>query len=116
MKNIEKTEITIAKLLKAGVLLSAAITLIGLVLFLVTGSGGYDGAFPKSLPAIWTGLLALKPYAVIMLGVLILILTPFFRVGVSIVVFLREKDLLYTVISVFVFLVLIVSLVLGKAE
>jgi uncharacterized membrane protein len=116
-KDIEKTEITIAKLLTVGVLTSATVILIGLALYLITGSGGYDGnAFPTSPAAIWTGLLALKPFAVILFGVLLLILTPFFRVGVSVIVFFREKDMLYVAITSFVFLVLIVSLILGKVE
>ncbi len=116
-KETERTELTIARLLKVGVILSAAVILIGLILYLVTGTGGYDGgAFPTNLLLILQGLLSLKPYAVILAGLLILILTPFFRVGVSIIVFVREKDMLYVVITSAVFLILIISLILGKAE
>ncbi|SHI20740.1 Uncharacterized membrane protein [Sporobacter termitidis DSM 10068] len=116
-KDIERTELTIAKLLKAGVLLSAAIILIGLVLYLATGTGGYGGdAFPTDPLVILQGLAAFKPYAIILLGLFILILTPILRVGVSVIVFIREKDSLYVAITTFVFLVLIVSLLLGKVE
>jgi uncharacterized membrane protein len=116
-KDIERTELKIAKLLTVGVLTSAAVILIGLVMYLVTGSGGYpDGAFPTDPAAILQGLLALRPYAVILLGLFLLILTPIFRVGVSIIVFIREKDKLYVIITSAVFIILIVSLVLGKVE
>ena len=49
-----------------------------------------------------------------MTGVMVLIATPIFRVGVSIIVFAVEKDYLYVKITTVVFLILIVSLVLGK--
>lgn len=115
-KDIENTELKIAKLLTAGVLLSAAIILVGLILYLVTGTGGYPGdTYPTSPIAILEGILALKPYAVILFGLLILVLTPFLRVGVSIIVFAKEKDRLYVIITAVVFLILVVSLVLGKA-
>jgi uncharacterized membrane protein len=111
-----KTELTIAKLLTVGVLTSAAVILLGLVLYLITGNGGYDGGFPMDPLVILRGLLTLKPYAIILTGLFILILTPIFRVCVSILVFIKEKDMLYVAITSFVFLVLLVSLFLGKAE
>ena len=116
-KDVTRTELTIAKLLKVGVLLSAAIIFIGLALYLITGTGGFnDGAFPTDPLAIFNGLLSLKPYAIILIGLFILILTPIMRVGVSIIVFARERDSLYVVITSVVFLILIISLILGKAE
>jgi uncharacterized membrane protein len=116
-KDIECTEIKIARILKAGVLVSAAIILTGLILYFATGTGGYAGdSFPTSPLLILQGIFALKPYAVILFGLLILVLTPFFRVGVSVIVFLKEKDKLYVVITSIVFIILIVSLILGKVE
>lgn len=115
-RTIDEVEVVISRILQVGVLTSAVITLLGLVLFLVTGRSGYSGdTFPKTLPAIFLGLLALKPYAIIMLGLFILILTPVFRVGVSILVFLKEKDTRFVYITGLVFVILIVSFLLGKA-
>ncbi|MGB9809623.1 MAG: DUF1634 domain-containing protein, partial [Caldanaerobacter sp.] len=62
------------------------------------------------------GFLALKPYAVILTGLLLLILTPVFRVAVSIITFLYEKDYTYTFITTLVFIILIISFILGKVE
>lgn len=115
--NIEEVEIIISKSLQIGVLASAAVTLIGFLMFLITGSSGYAGnTFPTNLLVIFQGVAALKPYAIILTGLFILILTPVFRVGVSIIVFMKEKDYLYVKITAVVFAILIVSFLLGKVE
>jgi uncharacterized membrane protein len=114
-KNIEDTEIIISKTLRAGVAISAAITCFGLVLFILTGDSGYPGeTFPSSVSEIVKGLVVFKPYAVMLSGLLILILTPVLRVGVSIVTFIKEKDYMYAAITVTVFVILIISFFLGK--
>lgn len=112
---IEDTEIIISKTLRAGVVLSGAITCLGLVLFLLTGNSGYPGeSFPTSVIEILRGLGTLKPYAVMLSGLFLLILTPVLRVGVSIVTFLKEKDYMYAAITATVFIILIISFLLGK--
>ena len=50
-----------------------------------------------------------------MTGLLILIATPIFRVGISIVIFFVEKDYLYVKITLLVFVILMLSLLMGKA-
>jgi uncharacterized membrane protein len=115
--NIEEVEIIISKSLKIGVLASAAVIFIGFLMFLITGNSGYPGnTFPTNPLLIFQGVAALKPYAIILTGLFILILTPVFRVGVSIIVFLKEKDYLYVKITAVVFAILIVSFLLGKVE
>jgi uncharacterized membrane protein len=47
-------------------------------------SGCNGDYFPKTPTEIFNGVVLLKPYAIILLGLIILILTPVFRVGVSI--------------------------------
>lgn len=112
---IEDAEIVISKTLRAGVALSGAITCLGLVLFLVTGNSGYPGeSFPTSVVEILRGLETLKPYAVMLSGLFLLILTPVLRVGVSIVTFAKEKDYMYAAITSTVFIILIISFLLGK--
>jgi uncharacterized membrane protein len=115
--NIEDVEIVISKCLKIGVLFSAAVMFIGLLMFIITGNSGYpDNTFPTDILVVFDGLVSLKPYAVILTGLLILILTPVFRVGVSIIVFLKEKDYRYVKITALVFAILIISFLIGKAE
>lgn len=114
-KDVEKTELTIAKFLQVCVLLSAAVILLGLALYLITGTGGYENnEYPTNPLSILSGVLALKPFAVMLMGLFILILTPILRVGVSIIVFIKEKDMAFILITSVVFIILTVSLILGK--
>ena len=83
-------------------------------MLLFLGSGYPGNTFPISAPGIVQGLFLLKPYAVILSGLLLLVLTPVFRVGVSILVFAQEKDRLYVAITSIVFVILIISFWLGK--
>ncbi|PFR99347.1 hypothetical protein CN988_19105 [Bacillus thuringiensis] len=114
--NIANVEILISKILRVGVLISGTCITIGLILFLVTGESGYPGdTYPTTLSAIWSGVLAGKAYAIILLSLFLLILTPVFRVGVSLITFWIEKDTLYVIITGIVFTILMISFALGKA-
>lgn len=114
---IEEMEIIISNFLRIGVAASAIVVFIGLLIFLVTGNSGYSGSyFPTTPSEIFSGLILFKSYAIILTGLIILILTPVFRVGVSILVFIKEKDSLYVKITSAVFIILIISFVLGKVE
>ena len=87
---IEEMEIIISNFLRIGVVLSAIIIFIGLSMFLVTGKSGYAGNYYPTNPLeILKGALSLKAYSIILTGLLVLILTPVFRVGVSIIVFAK---------------------------
>ncbi len=115
--NIEDVEIVVSKSLQIGVLTSASIIFIGSLMLLVTGRSGYaNNVYPTNILLILKGAIVLKPYAIILCGLFILILTPVFRVGVSIIVFLKEKDYLYVKITAAVFTILIISFILGKVE
>lgn len=110
-----EVEILVAQSLRFGVLLSAAVILVGLVLFLFSGEGGYPGeSYPTQLKDIFAGALSLKPFAIILAGLVLLICTPIMRVGISVLVFLKEKDWLYVGISSVVFLILISGFFFGK--
>lgn len=114
----------ISTLLVAGVTLSAAVLLTGLALLAVTGRTGYHeslspelilslpraGAYPTSIRGVLQGAVELRPFAVIELGALLLIATPVFRVAASIILFLHERDYLYTVITLVVLSLLIISI------
>jgi uncharacterized membrane protein YfcA len=66
--------------------------------------------FPQTFGEIWTRLLALRPQAVITLGLLLLIATPVVRVAVSIVAFAVEHDRRFVVITTAVLLILLFSI------
>ncbi|GAC1383040.1 MAG: hypothetical protein NVS4B7_01900 [Ktedonobacteraceae bacterium] len=102
-------------ILQAGVLLSAAIILIGLLLLLARSwnlSGQRLQTFPQTLSQVWTGLLVLRPQAIITLGLLLLIATPVMRVAVSIVAFAIERDRRYVAITLAVLTILLFSIFL----
>jgi uncharacterized membrane protein len=113
-----------AAVLLGGIGLSAALVLVGLALIAATGTTGYaeplspqvlirrEAAtpYPTTLGGVLTGVLAGKPFALIELGVLLLIATPVVRVGVSIPLFWQQRDYLYATISLGVLAVLLFGL------
>lgn len=118
----QRIEIIIGSLLRAGVLLAAAVVLIGGVLYEVrhgqeivnyTTFHGEPEAL-KRIPAVVEGVLAFRASAIIQLGLLLLIATPIARVLFSAAAFAIEKDYLYVVITLIVLAVLLYSL-LGSA-
>lgn len=114
-EELDKVELLISKFLRFGVLISAFFILVGLTMFLFTGYSGYDGeTFPTAMPDVLNGFILLKPYGIISFGLILLILTPVFRVAVSIVVFIKAKDYLYAKITAVVLFILILSFALGK--
>ncbi|SDG30223.1 Uncharacterized membrane protein [Fontibacillus panacisegetis] len=110
-----EVELVISKMLRIGVLIAGAVIVIGLLQYLITGESGYPGdTFPTTFGGIFEGLFQLKAMAVIETGLLLLILTPVFRVFVSLFVFWAEKDYRFVGITAVVLIILIVSFLLGK--
>ena len=111
----------IARLLRAGVLLSAAVTLVGGVLLLLARGGAPAdlAVFPRPTPppsdlaAIVRGALALEPRALTQLGVVLLVLTPVARVALTFVDFVRRRDRAYVVLSGLALLLLVGGIALG---
>jgi uncharacterized membrane protein len=130
--------------LRGGVILSSLLIALGLVLFIVTGHSGYaadvtsasnsnaseaqsftdyhasdssqvDLYFPTNPLEVWQGLLSLKPFAMIMLGLMLLIATPVLNVALASYNFSRQGNRAFTGIGVFILAVLLVSFWLGKA-
>jgi uncharacterized membrane protein len=130
-KQTLRVELFIAQLLRWGVVISFVIVATGIGAVVVTGQTGYhqirldDVAsvvqyrirpdFPNSLGAVLSGLIALRPYAIIALGLLVLIAIPVARVAVSVVAFALERDWLYVVITAFVLAMLLLSFAIGEA-
>lgn len=109
-------ELLISRVLEIGVLTSASVIAIGLVLYIIEGHSGYPPAgFPTTLRGVGVGLATFRPYAVIALGLLLLILTPVIRVAAGIFAFLLERDTTYVVVTCYVLAVLIMSFFLGRS-
>jgi len=121
-------DIALSNLLRGGVLLSIAIVTVGIVLTFVNhheyfGSRPALGAltapgaqFPHTLGEIAGGIAAGRGQAVVMAGLMLLIATPVARVALSILIFVIERDRLYTVITTVVLIILIVSFFTGRVE
>ncbi len=107
----------ISQSLRWGVVISAVIIAAGMVLYLLTGDSGYPaGFFPTSITQVLREAVRFKSFAVIDLGLLLLIATPIFRVAASIIAFIFDRDRPYVLITTYVLTMLIFSLLLGKAE
>ena len=113
---VRKTELLISNILRGGVLLSAAIIVIGVVMFYVRYAMHVADAhpFPHSLGAVISGIAQGDARSVIVLGLLVLLMTPVLRVAVSIVAFAVERDWRYVVITAIVLFVLLLSFFLGR--
>ncbi|HIE16889.1 MAG TPA: DUF1634 domain-containing protein [Dehalococcoidia bacterium] len=97
--------------LKTGVVVSLALTMLGLILAIIAGIE--EAGPPVSSGQLLQELSELEATAVITLGVIILLLTPILPVLIVMVAFLREKDRLYLGISAVVLCFLAVSFILA---
>lgn len=115
-RRLRQTELVISHVLRGGVVVSAAIIFVGVVWFYLQMAiaGPVTLAYPHSFSGIFRRLFHGQPLAMVALGLLILLLTPILRVAISIVVFALEHDWLYTVITITVLIILLVSLLLGR--
>ncbi len=90
----------------------------GVALYLLSGRAGstpWPAAVTLDSPDtrlgdVLRGVSALRPFAVIELGVLLLIATPIMRVAASVLLFFQEGDRVYTAITLAVLLILLWSL------
>ena len=114
-----RMEARVGMLLRVGVLSSAAVILLGGVIFLLHhGRSVVDFTVFRGTPeelrrpgSILLRALHGDDLAIIQCGVLMLIATPVARVAFSIFVFLEEHDFLYVTIAVLVLLILLYSLI-----
>jgi uncharacterized membrane protein len=117
----EKLEILVGKLLQVGVLCSAAVVLLGAIIYLFRhGSspmslGAFHGepADLRTIRGILRGVRTGRSRAIIQLGLLLLIATPIARVALSIFGFARERDHLYVALTSIVFVILLYSLLVS---
>jgi uncharacterized membrane protein len=121
--NDQRVETLLGTLLQTGVMISGLVVLAGGILYMLRYGRApvhYENFDPE--PArlhsiVDVGGLALHgdARAIIQLGLLILIATPVARVLFSMIAFGLEKDRLYVVLTLIVFVILVLSL-LGKVS
>jgi len=115
----EKLEIAVGRTLQTGVLLAAAVVLIGGILFFIHAPAGARKDYShfhgvarhlRTPVGIWHGVMHGDAESVIQLGLLLLIATPVVRVILAGIGFLMERDQLYFWVSGVVLAVLLYSL------
>jgi uncharacterized membrane protein len=117
-KNDERVEQWMGNLLRAGVILSAAVALIGGAIYLNRHAGEHpdyrvfkgEPADLRSPAGVIEDARELRGRGVIQLGLLLLIATPVARVLFSVFAFARQRDRLYVAVTLFVLALLLVSL------
>jgi uncharacterized membrane protein len=115
----------IAAVLRVGVILSIAIMLAGITVTFVHHPEYFSsrpslGAltststhFPNTLIDVISGVRRGMGQDIVMAGLLVLIATPVARVALSLVVFVKVRDRLYTTITSVVLLILLISFAIG---
>lgn len=120
----EAVEQVVGNLLRAGVLLAAAVVLVGGVWYLIEHgheSPNYRQFAPdqrpgelRTLSGTAAAVRSLHSRGVLQLGLLLLIATPIARVVFSVYAFAREHDGTYVAVTLLVLAVLLYSLIWGK--
>jgi uncharacterized membrane protein len=115
----EKLEIAVGRTLQTGVLLAAAVVLVGGGLYLFHAPAGPRPDYShfhgiarhlRTPSGIWHGVLHGDAESVIQLGLVLLIATPVVRVILAGMGFLMERDKLYFWVSTIVLAVLLYSM------
>jgi len=114
-----RIELTMSRLLRFGVLLSAAVVLLGGVLYLLQhGRAAEDyhlfSGERYGLRSIISAALRLDPRGIIGMGLVFLIATPVARVLFALISFLRERDKNFVWITMIVLAVLLYGFLGGK--
>jgi uncharacterized membrane protein len=118
LRTDQKMDAIMGILLRSGVVLAAAIVLLGGILFLmrhktpVTDYHIFSGepSDLRTIPGIFAGVKAFRARGLIQLGLLVLIATPVARVVFSLFAFMYQKDWKYVVFTAIVLGLLLYSL------
>ena len=115
---------SVGNLLRLGVILSVATSLIGFIKLFTEGF-----VMPKKYSSLvvgtssekvwgqfWDSLCKGQGVAIIQLGILLLIFTPLMRIIFALIGYLKEKDYVYVVISSIVLAIMAVSFFAGYAH
>lgn len=123
LRDPEAMNLVIGRVLRYGVIISAAVILLGTVGLVISrgsadasGSLNYDGGtiphdgIDVSLSGLASGLASFSPFSWIELGVVFLIATPVSRVLISVFLFAAEGDRLYVIVTAVVLTLLLFSM------
>lgn len=111
----------IGNLLRFGVIISSTIILVGCLLLFAENNTGYyalttaeelfvrHNKFLVGFVPLIQGIIAGKPFAIIDLGLIVLLATPILRVAVSIFLFAAERRYILVGITAAVLVILIIS-------
>ena len=125
--DVGRLEKAVSVVLRIGVSVSALMLTAGTLVTLVTAKGATRAVaslrrgvahpsgltVPRSVAGVAHGVVHGQGPALVMLGVLLLVLTPITRVAVSLAVYAREHDTTFVVITAVVLALLISSFALG---
>jgi len=117
----DRTEQVVANVLRLGVLIAAAVTLVGGVLYLMQAGATrpdyhvfHGQSSPlRSLAAVARGVAAGNAEAIVQAGVVLLSACPVARVALTLIAFAMRKDRLYALISAIVLVLLAYGLLGG---
>lgn len=115
---------SVGNLLRLGVVLSVATSLIGFIKLFTEGFKmprkynllNMGDSSEKVWGSFWDSLCKGEGMAIIQLGILLLILTPLVRIIFALIGYLKEKDYTYVVISLIVLTIMLVSFLTGYAH
>ncbi len=110
---VRQTELIVSGVLRGGVVVSAAVILLGIADFYIRRlTGQLSSGFSQlhSLSGVWSALLQGQPLAIVALGLVILLATPVLRVAISILAFAVERDRAYVLITLLVLIILLFSI------
>lgn len=124
-RRVSRTENLISLVLRIGVLASLLCVMTGTVISFIhhpeylsssvalhhlTQPGA---AFPRTLHDVFLGVRDVRGQAIVVVGLLLLIMTPVMRVAVSVLIFHHQRDRMFTLITAIVLCLLLASFVLG---
>lgn len=123
-RRIDVLELVISRVLRYGVVTAFSLVLFGCLLLFAEGQTGYGetlretqlidarGMTNLGIYALIQGVLSLKPYAIMYLGILTLLATPVIRVAISIPLFAMQRRLAFVFITATVLTILLLSIFL----
>lgn len=122
--NDRDIQVILGTLLRAGVIISMSIVLVGGFIFLIHNKGvitDYKVFKPElskfsSIASIFKGVLTFQGDAIVQFGVLMLIFTPIARIVFAVFSFLIERDYLYVLIGLIILTIITISLNGGLAH
>ncbi|MHB1158654.1 MAG: DUF1634 domain-containing protein [Phycisphaerales bacterium] len=125
--DLHRAETIISRLLRLGVLTSLLVIVLGMTLtFLhhpdyLTSKNQltqllHNSHPTDSLSGVRQSLAYSQGRGIVVLGLLLLICTPVLRVAASVLIFARQRNRAFVIITLLVLLTLVVSFLLGKVE